>query len=237
MKRALYVGVGSFILAGLCFADEPSQKPKREIVVQGQGKILAEPDMARVWIEVDEEGLHLDAVSQEVRRKINDVLKVLKDQNIAPKDIQTESYHVAPKLEWKNGKTSRAGYTVSNQVMVQVHDLKKTGVILAEALDAGANRVNGPQFEFENPQALERKALVLALEDAKAKAALLAETAGATLGEVVSIQEGSTALPGPLQPRAFGALSAASAGLAKEEPISPGEQTIQAMVTAAFALK
>ena len=70
-----------------------------------------------------------------------------------------------------------------------IHDLKKTGAVLSAALDAGANNVNGPQFEFENPQALRRQALVKAMEDAKAKAALLAQNAGASLGEVLTITE------------------------------------------------
>ena len=85
--------------------------------------------------------------------------------------------------------------TASNQVEVKIHRSEKTGAVLAAVLDAGANDINGPQFEFENPQDLERKALGLALQDAKASGDTRSQGAGATLKKSLHIEEGTMYFP------------------------------------------
>ena len=163
------------------------------------------------------------------------ILKALRAQGVADKDIQTQVYQVVPKMEWKSGRANRIGYTVANQVEVKLHDLKKIGAVLSAVTDAGANNVLGPQFEFAEPQEMERKALAMALADAKAKAALLAQAAGATLGEVAKIEENPAYRPGPRPMMAMEARMAQTAS--PEQPIASGEETVEAMVTASFILK
>jgi hypothetical protein len=223
-------------ICGPSFAAEPG-KIERHVAVQGQGKIEAVPDQVRLWLEVSEQGSRVDQVTQEVRRKIDAVLKAVKAQGVAEKDLQTQAYQVSPQMEWKNGKSTRVGYSASNRVEVTIRDLKKTGATLSAALDAGANNVNGPQFSFENPQALERKALDLAMEDARAKAALLAQAAGASLGEVLTIDEGNLTPPVPRPFYARALMAGAAAQAAQPEPIEQGQETVQATVHVTFALK
>jgi len=234
--RCLILFVGCWILAGITWAAEPA-KTDRHITVQGQGKVEAVPDQVRLWLEVTEQGPRVEQVTQEVRRKIDSVLKAVKAQGVAEKDLQTQAYQVSPQMEWKNGKSTRVGYSASNRVEVTVRDLKKTGAILSAALDAGANNVNGPQFSFENPQALERKALNLAMEDALAKATLLVQAAGATLGEVLTIEEGSLTPPVPRPFYARGLMAGTVAQAAPPEPIEQGQEAVQATVHVTFALK
>lgn len=232
-------------IAGICImilgcwslaARAETGKTERQISVMGRGKVSAVPDQARIWVRVSEEGMKVDTLTQQVRQKMEAVLKVIKGQGIADKDIQTQSYQVTPKMEWRNGRSTRNGYTASNQVEVKIHDLKKVGTILAAVTDAGANDINGPQFEFENPQELERKALSQALADAKAKATLLAQTAGVSLGEVITIQEGAISRPGP-RPMMMRAAAMQVADAAASEPIASGEEAIEANLTAQFGLK
>jgi uncharacterized protein YggE len=226
------VGWGLCLPAGA--ADSPA-KTERMVTVQGQGRLHSVPDQARLQIMVTEEGAKVDAVTQKVRGKMDAVLKVLKNQGIAEKDIQTQFYRVTPKVEWRDGRSIRNGYTVSNQVEVKIHDLKKVGTVLPAVQDAGANDISGPQFEFENSQELERQALALAMDDAKAKAAVLARSAGASVGDILTIQESSSFRPGP-RPYMMKS-SALAAAPATQEPIAAGEETMEASVSATFALK
>jgi uncharacterized protein YggE len=214
-------------------AAEPA-RPDRRVTVQGHGKLKAVPDLARLQIAVTEEGRQVETVTQMVRNKMDAVMKALRSQGIADKDIQTQSYRITPKTAWNGGKTQRDGFSVANQVDVTVRDLKKTGAVLAAVQNAGANEINGPQFEVAAPQELERRALGIALEDARAKAKVLADAAGAGLGEALSIEESAGYRPGP-HPVMMRAM--ASAAPATEEPISAGEETVEATVTASFRLK
>ncbi len=225
----LITGLSAFIGA------VESSKTERLVTVNGQGKISAVPDQAQLRIEVMEEGPKVEAVNQEVRQAMENILKTLKAQGVPEKDLQTQAYHVAPKMEWHNGRSSRVGFTVSNQVLATVKDLKKVGAVLAAALDAGANNVSGPDFGFQDSKELERKALALAVEDAKAKASLLAHTAGALLGPIMTLQEISVQRPGPRP--VFAARMLAMEKSSADVPIATGEETIEAMVNAGFSLK
>jgi uncharacterized protein YggE len=215
---------------------EGPRKDLRTVTVQGQGQLKAAPDMARITAGVSQDGSSAQTVSTHVRETIAKVLDAVKGQGIVDKDIQTEFYSVTPKWDWSNGQQRRSGYTVSNQVLIKVHDLKKVGSLLSAITDAGATTVTGPSFEFEHPEALERKTLALAMEDAKAKAAILAEAAGASLGPVFSIeQNGAVNWARPMVSHM--AMAAKAVAVAPPEPIETGEQDFNSSITATFTLK
>lgn len=232
MPKTLLVG---FLLTSLSQGAFSAEPRERLITVSGQGKVAAVPDQAQLRIEVSEEGSRIEAVNQKVRQAVEDVMKTLKTHGVPEKDIQTQAFQVAPKMEWHNGRSSRVGFTVSNQVMVTIKDLKKVGTVLAAVLEAGANNVSGPDFGFQNAKELERKALVMAVEDAKAKAVLLAQTAEASLGPLMTLQELNIQRPGPRP--GYAARMMAMDKASADVPISAGEEAVEASVTAAFSLK
>jgi len=217
-------------------AVEAKENP-RLVTVQGQGKVQAVPDVATLWVEVSLEGTSLDALSAQVRERMQKALDILKAQGIEEKDIQTLAYQVQPRFDYdRAGNSKPKGFRVANRVAAKVHDLKKVGKVLSAVVDAGVTSVNGPDFDFNNPQALERQALAKAVEDAKAKAGILAQSAGAVLGEVMTItQNSSPNWPGP-RPMMMARTMMASAPPA-EEPIVAGQQDFTSNVTVTFALK
>lgn len=237
IKNGINLSLGLFLMAPLLHAENNSDtKDRRTITVQGQGKVQAVPDMATLSIGVSQDGPSAEAVSARVRADIGKVLEAVKAQGIPDKDVQTQYYAVQPKWDWTNGRQRRIGFTVSNQVAVKVHDLKKVGSLLSAVTEAGATSVNGPDFDFDNPQQLERKALAAAMDDAKAKAAVLAEAGGASLGEVVTIEQNGE-IAWPIR-RAFAAGKAAMlAAPSAPEPVETGEQTFTSNVTVTFVLK
>jgi len=235
--RTIGLLLGVTILTVWCRIAEAADqdKDKRSVTVQGEGKVQAIPDIAMLSVGVSQDGSSVEAVSAKVRDAIGQVLAAIKAQGIADKDIQTQLYEMQPKWEWTGGRLHRVGFTVSNQVAVKVHDLKKVGRLLAAVTDAGATSVNGPNFNFENPQELERKALALAMEDAKAKAAVLAQAGGAGLGEVLTIDQGGPVAwprPRPILARAM----AAGGAMQVAEPVETGEESFISNVTVTFAL-
>ena len=186
--------------------------------------------------EVTQEGVSLDALSAQVRSSISKVLETIKAQGIPDKDVQTLLYQVQPKYEQdKRGNSRPVGFIVTNRVAVKVRDLKKIGKTLSAIVGAGTTSVEGPNFEFDNPQLLERKALAMAMEDAKAKAAVLAEAGGASLGEVMTIEQNG-GINWPVR-RPLMARAAMMPSAAEPEPIETGEQAFNSTITATFGLK
>jgi uncharacterized protein YggE len=228
-----------FNMVGLVVADDSATalKDRRTVTVQGEGKVQAVPDIASLTVEVSQEGPDLDAVTAQVRREMMKVLSAIKDQGIDDKDVQTQIFNVRPKWIYdKRTNPQRDGYTVTNRVAVKVRDLKKVGKVLSSVLGSGATTVNGPDFDVDNHQIFERKALAFAYEDAHAKALALAEAAGVHLGDILSMSPGTIGWPGPPRPLMMRAM-AMPAAVQSEEPVSAGEQTLSATVTVVYALQ
>jgi hypothetical protein len=94
--------------------------------------------------------------------------------------------------------------------------------LLDEAVNAGANSINGVTFSVDDQTAAASEARRLAVEDARTKAEELAAAAGLTLGSVVSIAEGAVSPMPPPMP------AAADAGMAEAQaavPVQPGSST------------
>ncbi len=221
----------------LLAADAGHEKKERTLTVQGQGKVSAIPDIATLSVEVTQDGPDLDPVLTQVRKQMNKILEVVKGQGIEDKDVRTDMFQVHPKYEQdKRNNPKRVGYAVANRVSVKVRDLKKTGKVLAAVLNAGATSVNGPDFEIDNPEIVERQALAAATKDAKAKAQAVAEAAGVQLAEILAINPQSVNWPGPRRPMMMRAM-AMPAAMDAEEPISAGEQTLAGYVTVTYAIR
>jgi uncharacterized protein YggE len=241
MKKVSIFLCGMLSIATLSaplFADDAGHdKTERTITVEGQAKVSAIPDIATLSVEVRQEGADLDPVLALVRKQMSKVLEAVKGQGIEDKDVRTDIFQVHPKYEQdKRGNPHPAGYIVANGISVKVRDLKKTGKVLSAVLNAGATHVNGPNFELDHPEAVERQALAEATKEAQLKAQAVATAAGVQLGEILTLAPQNISWPMPPRPMMMRAM-AMPAGIASEEPISAGEQTVDGRVTVVFAIR
>jgi uncharacterized protein YggE len=111
-----------------------------------------------------------------------------------------------------------------------VRALDRLGATLDAAAAAGATDIGGIAFDIADRSALLAQARRAAVADARAAAALLAEAAGARLGAPLSITEGAQAGPWPVMRAQMDMAPAAS-------PVAPGQTTVTASVSIAFALE
>ena len=97
---------------------------------------------------------------------------------------------------------------------------------------SGANQVNGPSFEIDQPEAAYDEARRAALDKAQARAAMYAKTLGLRVRRIVSISEGGgfqPPMPMPMMAMARGKAEADTA-------VSPGETTLTANLDVVFEL-
>jgi uncharacterized protein YggE len=120
------------------------------------------------------------------------------------------------------------GYSADNSVSVTIRELAKAGSILDAASSAGANDVYGPTLSRSDEAGQQAKALRGAVDNARAKARVLAEAAGVQLGPVTAITENGHE-PEPYYPVTLAKSSA-------DAPIEPGRQQVQATVRVTFAI-
>ena len=78
---------------------------------------------------------------------------------------------------------------MQNRINIATTDLEGLGEIIDAAVTAGANQVQGIRYAVQDKQSLQLEALKLAVRQGRAKAAAMAEAAGVTLGELITMGE------------------------------------------------
>jgi uncharacterized protein YggE len=142
------------------------------------------------------------------------------------REIATQWVSVYPYTRAEDGTVE--GYSASNSVSA-VSDVNDAAGLIDAAAEAGANQISGPGLSSSNAEALYRQALAKAVDDARARAQVLAKAAGRSLGQITTIVEGG-AQPVPLYRDTAQAADAAT-------PIVPGEQETTATVSVTFSLR
>lgn len=251
MKENKYLqgAVGVLALALIVFVGFKARNAYREynyigkavrdrdvITIDGEGKVTAKPDLARIDMGVQTDGANVGDTQRLNTKKMNDIIAALKGLKIASNDIQTTNYSIYPKYDYSNGKQNIVGYTVSQNVTVKVRNLDSIGDVLAKAGDLGANQVGGIQFTIDEPKALEQEARVKAIDDARKKAEDLAKQLGLTIIKVVSFSEnrGGSPIPYAYMDKAMGI---GGGGAVPSPTIESGSLDVTSNVSVVFEVR
>lgn len=223
------ISLSAVMLVGLAvqgMAQAVAQAPSRLVSVVGQGQVASTPDMAVMSLGVTHEAKTARAAMDMVNADAVALLEALAALDVAPRDVQTDQLSVSPLWDQGDGARRITGYVARNAVSVRVRDLARLGAVMDAALSAGSNDFNGLRFSMQDPAPIEAQARAVAVKDAMARAAQLAEAAGVTLGPVVTLSEQG----GHSQPRMM------AAARSEDMAIATGEVTISASVSMTFDL-
>lgn len=217
-----------------------SVPPARTITVSAQGMTTATPDLAEVTFSVVSTGQNPQTLETNNTNTMNAALQFLGSQNIATSDITTTGYDLEPSYNYDN-TTQRnyiTGYTLTQTVMVKIHDLTNVATVLGGLTPLGVNQIGGVDFTFNDPNEFVAVARADAMNQAEEKAVQMASEAGASLGEVVNVSENSIVpQPFPIYNQAV-PMAAMEAGSAAPTPdIQPGSQDVTDNVTITYALR
>lgn len=207
--------------------EEPAQ---RRLFVTGEAEVETTPDRASFTVGVQTEALKASEAFKATGDAMRAVFAALEAEGVAAADMQTSQLSVDPLWEEPvEGRQPRVrGYSASNLVTVRVQDVDRLGALIDAVGAAGANRVFGISFDVAEPRALLDDARKRAVEDARARAELLATAAGVKLGEVMSIREGGGGGPVPMFARAE-AMS--------DMPVAAGSISLSASVEIVYAIE
>ncbi len=159
--------------------------------VSASGTVYAKADIANITIGLKTEVKKTAAeATAESTKKMNAIIKSLKDLGIEDKDIKTTDYSLQPIYNWlENRGQVLQGYQVYQNVNVKIRDLEKIGDVIAKTTEQGANQIGNVSFTIDDEYTLKNQARELAIEKAKEKANLIAEQTGMKLGEIKGVYE------------------------------------------------
>ena len=173
---------------------------------------------------------------------MNKVIAALKRAGIADRDIQTSNLSLnpiyQPQRPMPDGTVEPAqpkiiGYQVYNTVNVRQRNLAQFGRVLDTLVAAGANQINGPNFQMDDPDAATDEARTQAMKKARARANLYASAAGLKVLRILAISESGGYVP---QPQVMYSRAAIADGMEKSTPVAAGEVSLISTVTVLFEL-
>lgn len=201
--------------------------------VSAQAEARRVPDVATVSTGVVTRAADANAAMRANAEQMDKVMAAIRAAGIAERDTQTTGVNLNPDYRYEENKAPViTGYQASNNVSIKVRDISKLGKVLDALAAAGANQINGPSFEIDEPEAVYDEARQAALKKAQTRAEMYAKSLGLRVRRIVSISEGGgfrPPVPMPMMAMARGKAEADTA-------ISPGETALSANLDVVFEL-
>ena len=213
----------------------PNSSQDKTVSVQGEGKSMLVPDIYNFSITASEVGKTTKGVNEAITKKVNEAMKILADNKIDKKDIQSQNINISENRVYDNSSSRPEWYRGMHTLNIKVRNIANAGKIMDELTAIDGLLVNSWDYAHDNKDATLDAARKLAFENAKAKAENLANLAGMKLGKPVSINESSqnSYYPPMYQAREM----AMDSGAWGETTINPGEQELSVQVNIVFEIK
>lgn len=229
MKKALLILAVLFMT--ISYSQEQKQIPS--INVSGEGKVKVAPDQASISISIETKGSKADDVKQQNDKKMDAILKFIKNSNIAKEDYQTQRVSLNPNYDYEKKKYS---YIATQTLQILLKDLSKYDVLMEGLVDQGINRIDNVEFKSSKMKELQSDARKLAVKDAKAKAEDFVSVLGQKVGKALLISDNSQSYVS--QPRMYAMKSSMVMDESvPRETLAIGEIEIMANVSVSFILE
>ncbi len=161
------------------------------VTVTGSGETLVTADTAVVTLGVNVR----KASAPEAQSGANEVIAAIRAALTAAgfneEDINTGFINLYGVYDYTKDVEEIVAYNANSTLAIKVTDMARVGEVIDLAFGAGANTLDGVQFSVSDDAAAREQAMKKAVEDAKTKAAILAEAAGIGELEVKSVQDGN----------------------------------------------
>jgi uncharacterized protein len=205
----------------------------RTVAVTANATIKVPNDTAKVGFGVKRERKTRGAALQATAAALRKVIATSQAfPGVGEGDIRTGRIDVRPV---QKGKVTV--YRATEGIQVTLHEPSTAGELIAKGFAAGATGVSGPSFGVGNEEEAFGKALAAAFTKAKERATILADQAGAKLGQALSIEEGEGAeFVEPQFKAAETAGTEAPVAPSVPPPTKPGTATVKATVHVVFEL-
>ena len=212
------------------------------LTLSAEGRSNRTPDLAVFSAGVTSQGKTAGEALSANSADMNKVVAALKRAGIADRDIQTSNLSLnpiyQPQRPMPDGTVEPAqpkiiGYQVYNTVNVRQRNLAQFGRVLDTLVAAGANQINGPNFQMDDPDAATDEARTQAMKKARARANLYASAAGLKVLRILAISESGGYVP---QPQVMYSRAAMADGMEKSTPVAAGEVSLISTVTVLFEL-
>lgn len=209
------------------------------ITVTGSEAVKVVPDMAEITCSVCSRGDSAAACQETNSKDLEAALAVLKELGIAETSIQTSSYGMQPIRNWNSDTQEITGYEMTTTLTVSDIPLNQAGTVMSKTIASGVNSIDNVSYFSSTYDASYQEALKGAVAMAQAKAEAIAAASQKTISTVIHVEEqgyNPSARYTNANLRASKMAGAASEEIMADMAVMPGEISVEASVTADFAI-
>lgn len=224
-----------FSVAGtnLAAAAEPNT-----IAVSGMAEQEVAPDMAYIDVGINVRADDAETARTQEARIASQIRRALLGLAITDNDLQNTSYYLYQEYKVdRSGVRTADKYVLDSSIKVTVKDLDKLSQVIDNVVEAGATNISNITYALSTQNIIQRQLLATAVENARDKAAVVANAGSRTLGNMLSADinsfDGGTIV-------AYGANKLRSTTNIAEDGVatklSPGKIKLNARVQVVFSL-
>ncbi|MEU6235123.1 SIMPL domain-containing protein [Kitasatospora sp. NPDC047058] len=159
------------------------------ISVFGAADVSATPDLARITVRIRETRPKPAEAFEVTRAAAGRVRDALRRHGVADAGVSTSRLGLESEWDYSGREQRFIGYRCTAAFGIELRELDLLEQVLVDVVEAGANHVDGVEFDVGAKRQLRGEARRAAVAAAREKAELYAEAAGVRLGAVVHIQD------------------------------------------------
>jgi uncharacterized protein YggE len=233
VAAALALGLGTALAAHAQTVPAPVAASGTLLSISAEGEVQRAPDIAHLSTGVVTRAADAQAAMNANAEQMQKVIAAIRQAGIAEDDIRTSGVNLFPQYRHAPDQAPEiTGYEAHNTVEITVREIGRLGDVIDALVAAGANQINGPRFEVADKQAAFDEARRIALENARERARMYAQTLDMQVQRIVSISEGHGYAP----PRPVPMMAMARMESAADTPIEPGQSTLSVTLDVVFEL-
>jgi uncharacterized protein YggE len=228
-------------LQNLTPAQNTTADASNTLSLTGTATTMAKPNKVTVSLGVQTTNKTADTALAANSKTMNQVIDALKAADVKDNETSTSSFSISPNYNYSQESSSTAsritGFTVSNSIQIQSTNINNTSKWIDVAIAAGANTVDRIDFALSDKKLEETKNSLIrqAIQDARAKADIVASAAGVKVVGIRSISLNELTIQPPPSPIPLAKQSLAAAE-ARPTPIMSGQEEVTTNIGVIFLI-
>ena len=238
MKKITSVLAAALLVFSVAGTNLAAAAEPNTIAVSGMAEQEVAPDMAYIDVGINVRTDDAETARTQEAQIASQIRRALLGLAITDNDLQNTSYYLYQEYKVdRNGVRTADKYVLDSSIKVTVKDLDKLSQVIDNVVEAGATNISNITYALSTQNIIQRQLLATAVENARDKAAVVANAGSRTLGNMLSADinsfDGGTIV-------AYGANKLRSTTNLAEDgaatKLSPGKIKLNARVQVVFSL-
>ncbi len=238
MKKFTSVLAAALLVFSVAGTNLAAAADPNTIAVSGMAEQEVAPDMAYIDVGINVRAADAETARTQEAQIASQIRRALLGLAITDNDLQNTSYYLYQEYKVdRNGVRTADKYVLDSSIKVTVKDLDKLSQVIDNVVEAGATNISNITYALSTQNIIQRQLLATAVENARDKAAVVANAGSRTLGNMLSADinsfDGGTVV-------AYGANKLRSTTNLAEDGVatklSPGKIKLNARVQVVFSL-